>query len=120
MKNGIQSGATISFTAGANLSSGDVVVLGNQLGVVQATVASGAVGTACMEGVFSLPKTSGASTAMTVGSSPIWDVSAGAFIKQGSSTATGDVSNAVTVWSAAADGDTTVTVKINTSKGTVA
>ncbi len=58
MKNFIQSGDQIIFTAGANLLSGAPVFIGGLVGIVAADVLSGAVGTASLKGVFSVTKVS--------------------------------------------------------------
>lgn len=61
MKNFIQPGKTVSFLAGADLSSGAVVALGDQgmYGIVAADVANGDVGEADIEGVFEIPCAAG-------------------------------------------------------------
>jgi predicted RecA/RadA family phage recombinase len=122
MNNKIHEGSTLSYAnAGGAIASGAPVVVGNQIGVAITDIAaSTGTGELAMDGVFELPKTAGASTAINQGTSPIYDVSAGAFVKEGTATAAGDVSGAVTAWETAADGATTVKVKLNTGKGTVA
>jgi len=116
-KNKIQNGETMDFTAAANLASGDVVVLGEQIGVVLNTVVSGQIGVAAMECVFELPKV--AAAVIAAGESVIWDSSASAFDDNAALAAAGDVSNACTAWEAKGNGDLTIRVKINTGKGTV-
>lgn len=58
MKNSVQNGITLTFTAGADLSSGDGVLLGagGLFGVVSYDVLNGEEGEAVTEGVFELPK----------------------------------------------------------------
>ena len=46
MKNFVQDGKNISFTAGADIASGDPVVIGQLPGVAASSVANGAVGVA--------------------------------------------------------------------------
>jgi predicted RecA/RadA family phage recombinase len=116
--NFVQNGDSVNFTAGADLSSGDVVVIGEQIGICVNDVANGASGVANMTGVFSVPKVSGA--VITVGQSVIWDASAAAFDDNLATPATGDVSGACTAWESAGSGVTTIAVKLNTGKGTVA
>lgn len=120
MKNLMQHGETMPWTngTGSAVSFGDVVVVGKQVGIAITDIANGASGDLAMEGVFSLPKTSG--SAITQGDDAIFDVSAGEFVPSSATPATGDVSGAVTCWIAAASADTTVAVKINTGIGTVA
>lgn len=116
--NFVQSGETVTFTAGADYSSGDVVVLGNMLGVVVADVANGGTGVANVEGVFNLPKLDAAVIAQ--GEAVAWDVSAGA-IDDGSITpAAGDITLAGIAWEAkgATTGDS-IAVKLNVSGGVV-
>lgn len=119
MKNYEQKGETLTFTnAGSAITSGDVVVVGEQIGIAKNDIASGATGVLAMEGVFVVPKVSAA--VIAAGESVIWDTSAGKFDDNAASPATGDVSGACTAWEASGNGVTTIAVKINTGKGTVA
>ncbi|MHC8493428.1 capsid cement protein [Thalassospira sp. SM2505] len=120
MKNFVQHGATMHWTngTGSDVSSGDVVVVGNQVFIAITDIADGSSGDLSSEGVYTVPKTAGA--AITQGDAAIYDVSAGAFVPSSATPATGDVSGAVTCWVAAASGDTSVAVKINTGVGSVA
>ncbi|RCK32492.1 hypothetical protein TH9_12225 [Thalassospira xiamenensis] len=122
MKNYAQKGNSLDYlnSTGALIPSGSPVVVGNQIGVAATDIAVGETGTVYMEEVFGLPKTAGASTAMIQGSTPVFDISAGAFVPEGTATATGDVTGAVTCWEAAADADDMVYVKLNTGKGSIA
>lgn len=54
MKNKVQDGKNIQFTAAADIASGDPVVIGQLPGVAASSVANGAVGVAETEGVFNL------------------------------------------------------------------
>jgi predicted RecA/RadA family phage recombinase len=57
--NYIAEGKVINYTAGADIASGAVVVIGtNRIGVALADIANGAVGPVQVEGVFNLPKLS--------------------------------------------------------------
>lgn len=116
--NFVQNGDSIEFTAGADLVSGQVVVIGEQVGVCVNDVANGSTGVANMVGVFNVPKISGA--VIAAGESVIWDASAAAFDDNAATPATGDVSGACTAWESAGSGVTTIKVKLNTAKGTVA
>lgn len=112
-------GETIDLTAsGSDITVNSVVVVGNQLAVAAVDIADGETGEGHACGVHLLPKTSGAG-AIAKGSAPVWDASAEEFVPEGTALAAGDVSGAVTAWAAAADGDTTVLVKLNTGIGTV-
>lgn len=77
MKNYIQKGNVLQFTAGADYASGAVVVLGALVGFVEGKVLSGAIGEAAVEGVFSCDKVS--AQAWTQGQRLYWDVSLAKF-----------------------------------------
>lgn len=87
--NYIQPGEVIQYTAGADISSGAVVRIGNILGVALSDIANGATGSVQIRGVFNVPKVSGAVIAQ--GESLTWDASAGAFDDNAATPATGDV-----------------------------
>ena len=68
MKNYVQSGDFIEFTAGATITSGQLVQVGSIHGVSITDVANGAKGTLALQGVFTLPKlTAAAGDACTAG-----------------------------------------------------
>lgn len=118
-----QPGVVIDYTAGADISSGDVVKMGNILGVALADIANGETGSVQIEGVFELPKVSGA--VITQGESLTWDVSAnsgaGAFDDNLATPATGDVTGAAAVaFESKGGGTTTLLVKLTGVPGTVA
>ena len=119
-KNFAQEGASLSWTNGTGsvVASGAVVVVGAQIGIASGDIADNESGTVFMEGVFTVPKVSGAVIAQ--GESVIWDASAGAFDDDAATPATGDVSGACTAWETAGNGVTSFTVKLNTGVGTVA
>lgn len=112
----------MDFTAGANITSGSVVKVGNVLGVALKDVASGAVGQIGF-GVFSgIPKVSAAVIAN--GETLTWDVSAssgaGAFDDNLATPASGDVTGATAMAVGAfGSGETTMTVKFTGVPGTV-
>lgn len=117
--NYVQDGTVIPFTAGANISSGQVVRIGQILGVALDDVASGAVGQAQIRGVFDVPKVSAA--VIAAGESLVWDASAAAFDDNAATPATGDVSGAAAVaFEAAGNGVTTIAVMFTGIPGTVA
>ena len=103
---------------GSAVSSGDMVVVGQQIGKALGDIADGAVGELAMTEVYNAPKVSGAVIAQ--GESVIWDASAGAFDDNAATPATGDVSGCCVAWEAAGDGVTTIAVKLNVGIGTVA
>jgi len=116
MRNYIQPGDKITCPAPSTVTSGLALAIGAALfGVATHDAASGATCTFLLEGVVELPKHVG--TAMAVGDSLIWDVSAGEFIASGQ--ANGDINDAAVVFKAALSGDTTVHVKLTPGKASV-
>ena len=115
----VQNGATVNYTNGGTaISSGDVVVVGQQVGVALEDIANGATGAVAMEGVFSVPKVSGADIGQ--GEAVIWDSDPGGFEDSAHTPAAGDVSGCCVAWEAAGVGVTTIAVKLNVGIGTVA
>lgn len=115
-----QEGKSLSWTngTGSDVSSGDPVAIGEQIGVAAVDIPIGASGTVYMEGVFTVPKVSAAEIGQ--GESVIWDASEGAFEDNLATPTTGDVSGCCVAWAAAAAGATTLPVKLNVGIGTVA
>lgn len=120
MKNMIQKGKRMPWTngTGADVASGDPVVVGDKIYAACGDIANGADGELAAEGVFEFPKTAG--NAINQGTRPIYDVSAGAFVHSGAAPAAGDVSGAVTCWETAEAAAVLVRVKLGTGIGTVA
>jgi len=114
--NYVQPGDVIEYTAGADISSGDVVVVGDNVGIALTDIANGATGSVQIAGVFTVPKTSG--TAWNQGDRVDYDVSAGEFHK-GLTAASGDVENCGIAFAAAASGDTTANVLLTPGTGTL-
>lgn len=71
MRNFRQDGSRMRYTAGADITSGDVVVVGSRIGIATADIANGAVGELAMEGVFELAKKS--ADTFTQGAVVYWD-----------------------------------------------
>lgn len=71
MKNYIKSGQNKTYVAGATHASGDVVEVGEYIGVNAYDVESGDEGELAITGVFSLPKV--AATAFADGDIAYWD-----------------------------------------------
>ncbi len=114
-----QAGNVITITAGATITSGQVVKVGQLLGVAIADIANGAQGQVQIQGVFRVPKVSAAVIAQ--GESLTWDVSAAAFDDNAAVAATGDVTGAAAVAAeAAGNGVTTLAVRFTGVPGTVA
>lgn len=118
--NYVSEGAVIQHTAsGADISSGDVVVVGQLLGVALVDIADGETGSVAIQGVFNVPKVSAA--VIAAGESLVYDVSAGEFDDNAATPATGDVSGAAAVAvEAAGNGVTTIDVLLTGVPGTVA
>ena len=103
-----QEGSTIDHTPGSALTAGDVVVIGERIGVAVNDIAAGAKGALAIEGVFAFPKAS--SGAINDGTLLYWDVA-----DQEATTDADSGTNKQIGYSVydAADGATTVYAKIN-------
>ena len=69
-KNYIQPGNVLDYEASSAKESGDVVDLDTRIGIALADIAQGEVGPVQVEGVFELPKVSGA---LSVGTEVYWN-----------------------------------------------
>jgi predicted RecA/RadA family phage recombinase len=78
MKNFHSNGKYVEFTAGADITSGMIVKFGSLFGVATGDVANGEIGVLSLEGVYTLPKTTGTGTAITAGGPVYFDTSAAA------------------------------------------
>lgn len=116
--NYVYSGDVVDYTAGADIASGDVVVIGQQIGIALVDIANGATGSVALDGVFTVPKVSAAVIAQ--GESVIYDVSASAFDDNAATPASGDVSGCCVAVEAGAATTTNIKVKLNVGVGTVA
>ncbi len=115
-----QPGDVITWTngTGSAVVSGQVVRVGNILGVALVDIASTASGSVALSGVFTVPKVSAAVIAQ--GESLTWDASAAAFDDNAAAPATGDVTGPPAVaFQAAGNGVTTLAVKFTGVPGTV-
>lgn len=114
----IQAGNVIDYTATAAITSGDVVKIGQILGVALTDIANGATGAVQITGVFEVPKVTAAVFAQ--GESLTWDVSAGKFDDNAAVPASGDITGAAAVaFKAGANGETTAWVKFTGVPGTL-
>mgnify|MGYP001076065457 CR=1 FL=1 len=119
--NFVQPGKVLQWTngTGSAVTAGSVVVMGALLGVALVDIANGASGSVAIDGVFDVPKVSGAVIAQ--GESLTWDVSATAFDDNAAVAATGDLTGAAAVAAeAAGNGVTTMAVRFTGVPGTVA
>lgn len=100
----------IDYTPGSAVSSGDVVVQGDLVGVALLDIAASTLGGLATSGVFDVSKDT--STAHTVGTLLYWDVSAGEVAESADSGTNKVFGKAI---AAAASADTTVRIlKVNT------
>lgn len=110
MKNFVQNGDVITFTAGADVASGELVEYGSLYGISSGVVANGATGELVLKGVFEVPKTAGAGTAIAAGGPAYYDASEGAQVngddESGANTLCGYAIEA------AADGAATAKIKL--------
>lgn len=117
MKTFVQKGDVLTITAAAAFASGQVVAVGNTLGVATGAIASGAVGELALTGVYTVPKVSGAVIAN--GETLTWDASAAAFDDNLATPASGDITGAAAVaFEAAGNGVTSMAVKFTGVPGT--
>ncbi len=115
--NFVQPGEVIDYTADADKTSGQVVAIGNILGVCLTAIANGATGPVQITGVFTVPKVSGAVIAQ--GESLTWDASAAAFDDNLATPASGDITvGAAVAFEAAGNGVTSIKVKFTGVPGT--
>jgi predicted RecA/RadA family phage recombinase len=118
MNNFQQPGKVVSYTAGANITSGSVVKMLNTVGVACEDIANGSAGNVAIEGVFNnVPKVTG--RAWVVGEKLFWDVSTSKFDTMAGTTATGDVTGCAIVYEAAASGDATGVIKLTPGNTTI-
>ena len=115
--NYVQDGVVVDHIAGSAISAGDVVVMGNIIGVALEDIANGAVGPVQIDGVFDVPKVTAAVIAQ--GESLIYDVSASAFDDGSATPASGDVSNCCVAMEAIGAVAGLVKVKLNVGAGDV-
>ena len=115
----VSPGGTMDYTNGGSaIASGDVVVVGNLIGIAHdAIAATTGTGVLHIEGVFDIPKVSAAVIAQ--GDSVFWDVSAGEADDNAATAATGDIVPCGVAMEAAGNGVTTIAVKINATPGAV-
>ncbi len=69
----VQTGDSIDHTPGSDISSGDVMVQGDLVGVAKLDIKSGALGALAVAGVFDSPKDTGSASAISAGAKLYWD-----------------------------------------------
>jgi predicted RecA/RadA family phage recombinase len=120
MNNYQQKGEAITWTngTGSDVVAGQVVAVGNMIGVAIENIAAAASGSVAVEGVFSnIPKVTAA--VFVQGEKLIWDSSAAKFDDSLATPATGDITGACVAWVAGTSSDTTCTIKLTPGNTTV-
>ena len=66
-------GDSIPYTPSSAVAAGEVVVQGDLVGVAHAAISADVLGALRVAGVIAFPKSTGSSTALTVGTKVYWD-----------------------------------------------
>lgn len=69
----VQRGLNIDHIPDVNLAAGDVVVQGDLVGVVRKDIRGSTLGSLAISGIFDLPKSTAAGSAIPVGTKVYWD-----------------------------------------------
>jgi predicted RecA/RadA family phage recombinase len=69
----VHEGKSIDYTPGAAVTAGDVIVQNELVGIAQIDIPADALGALAVEGVFDVPKATGAGTGIAVGAETYWD-----------------------------------------------
>ena len=101
----VQEDCLLDYTPSAAVAAGDVVVLADLVSVAVRPIAANALGAVAVEGVFSLPKATGA---VSQGAIVYWDATAGNI-----TTTAGSNKRAGKAAAAALSGDATCKVVLN-------
>jgi len=102
----VQPGEVIDYTAGANKTSGQPVLVGTKLGICLADIANGSTGPVAMTGVYTVTKLT--ADVVTQGAALYWD-------NGNSRLTTTSAGNTLAgyAFAAAGNGATTVNIKLN-------
>jgi predicted RecA/RadA family phage recombinase len=103
----VQDGNSIDYTPTVDVAAGDVVVLNDLVGIAKLDIAAHTLGALALVGVFSVPKVVGAGTGLAMGVKAYWNSTA----VKATATASGNATLG-TVVRAAADGESTVLVRL--------
>lgn len=103
----VQPGEVIDYTAGANIASGQVVLMGARIGVALKAIANGETGPMQVTGVFNIAKLS--TDNMAQGALLYWDNTNSRL----TTTASGNTLAGFAAAAAAASATTSVNIKIN-------
>ena len=112
----VQPGEKLTHTAASAISAGDVVEMGDIVGIADVDIANGETGTVTVCGVHTVAKTTG--TAWNQGDKLDWDTSAGEFHK-GLTPATGDITSCGIAAAAAGSADATGQILLTPGTGAV-
>ncbi|MDD5699518.1 MAG: DUF2190 family protein [Victivallaceae bacterium] len=107
----IQRGDSIDFTPEADVAAGDVVIIGDLVGIAKLDIKAGELGALALVGVFDVPKATGESTAIAAGTIVFWDAE-----NSQVTTTAGDNKYLGKTVIAAGDDDSLVRVIINVSR----
>jgi len=72
----VQKGDVVDFVAAADVAAGDVVVVGDLVGIAQSNVLAGETGAMAVTGVYNLPKETSTGSAIAAGAKAYWDETA--------------------------------------------
>ncbi len=112
----VQPGDKLTVTAGSAISAGDVVEIGNMVGIADVDAASGENFTVTIAGVHTVAKTTG--TAWAQGDMIDWDTSAEEF-HTGLTPATGDITDCAIAAAAAGSAAATGQILLLPGRGAV-
>jgi len=112
MNNRLGDAPSVLYTnAGSAISSGDVVIMGDTIGVALVDIAaSTGVGQVAIEGEFALTALTGA--VIAVGERVMWDATGSAFDDSAATAATGDIVGGAIATGASGNGDVVVNVRL--------
>lgn len=105
----IHDGNTIDYTPSSDVAVGDVVVLGDLVGIAKQAIKAGVLGALALTGVFDFPKATGGGTAIGAGTKLYWDVTEQVAKADDESGANKLIGKAI---KAAADADAAVRVRV--------
>lgn len=105
----VQEGGSIDYTPGADVLVGAVVVQADLIGVTQAPIKAGQLGSLAVTGVFDFPKAVGAGSAIPAGTLTYWDAAAQNATKNAAAGANKLIGKAV---KSTVDADTVVRVRL--------
>ncbi len=104
-----QRGDSINHIPSSDISAGDVVVQEDLVGIAKLDIQAGQLGGLALTGIYDIPKATGSSEAITVGTKVYWDEVEG-IVKADSETGANKYIGKVTL--AASDDDESVLVRL--------